>query len=81
VKLGTKNAKGDYILVLDADGEYLISDIPRLLEFSLKNPISVIYGSRYLTGKTIKVRMLPISGQSILNLYFNYFLYKFHKCV
>ena len=74
VKLGTKNAKGDYILVLDADGEYLISDIPRLVEFSLKNPISVIYGSRYLTGKTIKVRMLPISGQSVLNLYFNYFL-------
>ena len=74
VKLGTKSAKGDYILVLDADGEYLISDIPRLVEFSLKNPTNIIYGSRYLTGKTIKVRLLPISGQSILNLYFNYFL-------
>ena len=74
VKFGVQNAKGDFILVLDADGEYLISDIPNLIRFSLSNPLAVVYGSRYLKQNFIKLRLLPILGQSIVNLYFNYLL-------
>ena len=74
VKLGTSIANGDYILILDADGEYLVSDIPLLVQFCLLNPASVVYGSRYLTTSSHGIRLLPLLGQSILNLYFNYIL-------
>ena len=74
VKRGVSHANGDYIIVLDADGEYLVDEIPLLIECVLKNPTSVVYGSRYLKDSLTKVRLNPLQGQSILNLYFNHFL-------
>lgn len=74
VKRGVSQASGDYIIVLDADGEYLVDEIPLLIECVLKNPTSVVYGSRYLKDSLTKVRLRPLQGQSILNLYFNHFL-------
>jgi glycosyltransferase involved in cell wall biosynthesis len=74
VKLGKSIAKGDYIIVLDADGEYLVSDLIPLMSFSELNPTSVVYGSRYIKKNSKKVTFLPLKGQSVLNLYFNHFL-------
>jgi len=74
VKLGKSIAKGDYIIVLDADGEYLVSDLIPLMSFSELNPTSVVYGSRYIKKVSKRVTFLPLKGQSVLNLYFNHLL-------
>ncbi len=74
VKKGVIHSTGDYIIVLDADGEYSVDEIIPLISCALQNPTSVIYGSRYLKNSFTKVRLSPLPGQSILNLYFNYFL-------
>jgi len=74
VKLGVNRSNGDFIIVLDADGEYSVDEIPLLITCVLQNPTSVVYGSRYLKDSLTKVRLTPLQGQSILNLYFNHFL-------
>lgn len=74
VKQGVNHSNGDYIIVLDADGEYSVHEIPLLIACVLQNPTSVVYGSRYLKKSLAKVRLTPLPGQSILNLYFNHFL-------
>ena len=74
VKLGKSIAKGDYIIVLDADGEYLVSDLIPLMSFSELNPTSVVYGSRYIKKNSKRMTFLPLKGQSVLNLYFNHLL-------
>jgi dolichol-phosphate mannosyltransferase len=74
VKLGRTLANGDYLIVLDADGEYLVSDLVPLIKFSIVHPIAVVYGSRYLKINSKRIRVFPLPGQSFLNLYFNYLL-------
>ena len=74
VKNGVQKAKGDYILVLDADGEYLVSDIQNFAKEIAMNPLVTVYGSRYLSIDKKGIRLLPLENQSILNLYFNYIL-------
>jgi choline kinase len=74
VKHGVNHSNGDYIIVLDADGEYLVDEIPLLIECVLRNPTSIVYGSRYLKEWPLKVRLTPLPGQSILNLYFSHLL-------
>jgi len=74
VKHGVNQSNGDFIIVLDADGEYSVDEIPLLIACVLQNPTSVVYGSRYLKDSFTKVRLTPLQGQSILNLYFNHFL-------
>ena len=74
VKYGVGQSTGDYVLVLDADGEYLVSDIHFLIEAVIKNPNAVVYGSRYLVESYFGIRLVPIKNQSWLNLYFNYIL-------
>ena len=74
VKSGVNQSNGDFIIVLDADGEYSVDEIPLLIACVIQNPTSVVYGSRYLKDSFTKVRLIPLQGQSILNLYFNHFL-------
>jgi len=74
VKLGRSIAQGDYIIVLDADGEYSVKDLIPLMCFSELNPTSVVYGSRYIKSNSKRMTFLPLKGQSVLNLYFNHLL-------
>lgn len=74
VKLGRTLASGDYIIILDADGEYLVSDLVPLINHSILHPMSVVYGSRYIKFNSRKITLFPLPGQSIINLYFNYLL-------
>jgi glycosyltransferase involved in cell wall biosynthesis len=45
VRTGIKNATGDYIIIQDADLEYDVNDIPRLIA-EIKSKKDVIYGTR-----------------------------------
>jgi len=48
VRKGIKRARGDIIIVQDADMEYDPQEIPRLLEPVLKGEAEAVYGSRFL---------------------------------
>jgi glycosyltransferase involved in cell wall biosynthesis len=47
VATGVKQAIGDVIILIDADGSYTASDIPKLLA-PLEQGYDLVYGSRYL---------------------------------
>ena len=48
VRKGIKRARGDIIIVQDADTEYDPCDIPKLIEPIINNESKVVYGSRFL---------------------------------
>jgi glycosyltransferase involved in cell wall biosynthesis len=48
VRLGLERAKGDYVIIQDADLEYDPEDYPRLLRPLLDGTATVVYGSRVL---------------------------------
>ena len=50
VRTGVSVAKGDIIIIQDADLEYDPKDYPRLLEPILEGKADVVYGSRFLGG-------------------------------
>jgi glycosyltransferase involved in cell wall biosynthesis len=52
VRTGAGHAKGDYLVILDADLEYDPQDIPRLLEPVLDRRATVVYGSRTFGSHT-----------------------------
>jgi glycosyltransferase involved in cell wall biosynthesis len=47
LRLGIENANGEVIGVQDADFEYDIEDIPKILQFFLLGKADVVYGSRF----------------------------------
>lgn len=51
IRKGLQSARGDYVLIHDADLEYKSKDIGRLLSVVDKSGAAVVYGSRFL-GKT-----------------------------
>ncbi|HMP80035.1 MAG TPA: glycosyltransferase family 2 protein [Pirellulaceae bacterium] len=51
LRTGFRAARGEYILVQDADLEYDPQDIPRLLEPLTRGEADVVYGSRFLNGR------------------------------
>ena len=75
VRTGVSVAKGDYVVVLDADLEYSPLDILKFIDLvNSKNKDLVVYGSRYRTNSFPYVNLLPFMNQSIINLYFSHFL-------
>lgn len=47
VRRGFQEARGEFVVVQDADFEYDISEIPMLLEPLIKGKADVVYGSRF----------------------------------
>jgi glycosyltransferase involved in cell wall biosynthesis len=70
IRTGMAAARGDLLLVQDADLEYDPADWPRLLEPILKGRAQVVYGSRF-TGE--RKNMLPLHwiGNRFLSLVTN----------
>ena len=52
---GFKHARGDVVLVQDADLEYDPSEYPRLIQPILENRADVVYGSRFIGGDSHRV--------------------------
>jgi len=52
VRKGIEEAKGDYVVIQDADLEYDPEDILRMLEEIERTKSPVLYGSRRLTGRS-----------------------------
>jgi glycosyltransferase involved in cell wall biosynthesis len=70
VRTGLAEARGDLVLIQDADLEYDPADWPRLLEPILRGKAQVVYGSRF-TGE--RKNMLPLHwlGNRFLSLVTN----------
>jgi glycosyltransferase involved in cell wall biosynthesis len=69
VKLGFAMAKGEWVIIQDADLEYEPSDILRLLEHAEKAGEVAVFGSRLLTGNPQGMLAFYI-GRVVLNLIF-----------
>jgi glycosyltransferase involved in cell wall biosynthesis len=70
IRTGLAHAKGDLVLVQDADLEYDPDDWPRLLDPILKHKASVVYGSRF-TGERKNMLILHWIGNRFLSLVTN----------
>jgi len=70
IRTGMASARGDLLLIQDADLEYDPEDWPRLLEPILRGKARVVYGSRF-TGE--RMNMLPLHwiGNRFLSLMTN----------
>lgn len=56
LRTGIRAATGDVVIVQDADLEYDPNDYPRLLQPLLAGHADVVYGSRFLGGRPLRMR-------------------------
>jgi glycosyltransferase involved in cell wall biosynthesis len=68
LKTGIKNAKNEWIMTVDVDGTYPISDVPKLLKCISK--YDMVVGAR--TGRHVKVPFFRRPAKLILGLLANY---------
>ena len=74
LRVGFKQATGDFVLVQDADLEYDPTDYPILLKPLIEGKADVVYGSRFLTTKEHRVLFFWHSvGNQVLTLISNMF--------
>lgn len=74
LRVGFKQATGDFVLVQDADLEYDPTDYPVLLKPLIEGKADVVYGSRFLTTKEHRVLFFWHSvGNQLLTLISNMF--------
>jgi glycosyltransferase involved in cell wall biosynthesis len=74
LRTGIKCAKGDIILIQDADLEYNPEDYPKLLQPIIDDKADVVYGSRFVGGEAHRVLYFWHSlGNKLLTLLSNSF--------
>jgi len=70
IRIGIKKAKGDIILIQDADFEYDPNDYTRLIEPILSGKSNVVYGSRF-KGRITGMKPIYLMANKILTLLAN----------
>jgi len=70
IRTGLREARGDLVLIQDADLEYDPNDWPKLLEPILRGKARVVYGSRF-TGERKNMMPLHWIGNRFLSLITN----------
>lgn len=65
IRRGLEEARGDFIMIQDADMEYSVADYPKLLKPFLLQNAQVVYGSRFL-GKISGMRFQNRLANKIL---------------
>jgi glycosyltransferase involved in cell wall biosynthesis len=73
LRSGIAHAKGDIIIIQDADLEYDPKEYPRLLEPILDGKADVVYGSRFLGGPHRVFYFWHYMGNSMVTLLSNIF--------
>ena len=71
VRTGIQNARGDVVVIQDADLEYDPRDIPRLLQSITDGEADVVYGSRFLGGPHRVLNFWHSIGNKLLTLLSN----------
>ncbi|MBT8484079.1 MAG: glycosyltransferase family 2 protein [Phycisphaerales bacterium] len=85
LRTGFAAARGDLVIVQDADLEYDPQEYPRLMQPILENKADVVYGSRFAGGESHAViRFRHYLGNKVLtylsNLFTNLFLTDMETC-
>jgi len=68
IKAGMKIAKGEWIMITDADGTYPIMDMPKLIKYSRN--YDMVVGSR--TGKRVQIPLLRRPAKWFINKLANF---------
>jgi dolichol-phosphate hexosyltransferase len=83
VRTGAAAAKGDFLLVCDADLEYDPNDIPQLLEPVLAGKTTVVYGSRQFGSHNSYSYVYVLGNRLVvlaMNCLFNVYLSDVETC-
>jgi glycosyltransferase involved in cell wall biosynthesis len=78
VREGLKHAKGDIILIQDADNEYSVDDYPSLINPLLAGTCDFVLGTRHKLGKPMRVMPGERFQSSVLNAGHHFFTFLFN---